>query len=105
MGMIYYLVFQYNRGALNDILSGFGVGRIAWLSSGPGAIAIIILVNTLQFAGISMVIYLAGLQAICPEYEAAALDGASGWHCSAPSPSRCCSPPSCRASSSTSSVA
>lgn len=80
MGLMYYLVFQYNRGALNDVVGGFGVGPIAWLSSGPGAITIIILVNTLQFVGISMVIYLAGLQGISPDvYEAASLDGASGW--------------------------
>lgn len=80
MGLMYYLVFQYNRGALNDVVGGLGVGPIAWLSSGPGAIAIIILVNTLQFVGISMVIYLAGLQGISPDvYEAASLDGASGW--------------------------
>lgn len=80
MGLMYYLLFQYDRGALNDILGGLGLGQVAWLSSGPGAIAIIIAVNTLQFVGISMVIYLAGLQGISLEvYEAAALDGASGW--------------------------
>jgi len=80
MGMMYYLLFQYDRGALNDIMIGLGLDRVAWLSSGTSALAIIIIINTLQFVGISMIIYLAGLQGISPEiYEAAALDGASGW--------------------------
>lgn len=80
MGMMYYLLFQYNRGGLNDIVLGVGGGRVAWLSNGAAATAIIIGINTLQFVGISMIIYLAGLQGIGPEiYEAASLDGASGW--------------------------
>ncbi|MDT0144838.1 sugar ABC transporter permease [Microbacterium sp. PRC9] len=80
IGMMYYLLFQYDRGALNDIMVGLGLDRVAWLSTGPGAMTIIITINTLQFVGISMIIYLAGLQGIGPEiYEAAALDGASGW--------------------------
>lgn len=80
MGTMYYLLFQYDRGALNDLTQGLGMDRVAWLSSGTGAMAIIIAINTLQFVGISMVIYLAGLQGIGQEvYEAAALDGASGW--------------------------
>lgn len=80
MGMMYYLLFQYDRGALNDIVQGLGMDRIAWLSSGTSAMVIIITINTLQFVGISMVIYLAGLQGIGQEvYEAAAIDGASGW--------------------------
>lgn len=80
MGMMYYLLFQYDRGALNDIMVGLGLERVAWLSTGPGAVAIIIAINTLQFVGLSMVIYLAGLQSIGQEiYEAAEMDGARGW--------------------------
>ena len=80
MGMMYSFLFQYDRGALNDILVSIGVPRVAWLSSGAGAVAIIILINTLQFVGLSMVIYLAGLQSIGTEvYEAAEIDGARGW--------------------------
>ena len=44
------------------------------------AILIIVIVNSLQFVGISMVIYLAGLQSIPPVYyEASRVDGASAW--------------------------
>lgn len=77
MGTMYHLLFQYNDGALNDVVVALGGERLAWLSDSTTAIAIIVAVNSLQFVGISMVIYLAGLQAIPGEfYEAAGLDGA-----------------------------
>jgi raffinose/stachyose/melibiose transport system permease protein len=80
MGYICYFLFQYDGGAANDILHVLGRAPLDWLSNGTVAVWIITLVNTYQYMGISMVIYLAGLQAIPKEYlEAAALDGASGW--------------------------
>ncbi|HSU48718.1 MAG TPA: sugar ABC transporter permease [Arthrobacter sp.] len=80
MGTMYYLLFGFNNGALNDIVVSLGMDRIAWLSSSTASIAIIVAVNTLQFVGISMIIYLAGLQSIPGEYyEASVLDGAGGW--------------------------
>jgi raffinose/stachyose/melibiose transport system permease protein len=80
MGTLYYLLFQYNNGAFNDVVGLFGGPHVAWLSSPTASIAIVVAVNSLQFVGISMIIYLAGLQAI-PDmyYEASALDGARGW--------------------------
>lgn len=80
MGTMYYLLFQYNNGAFNDIVTAFGGKNIAWLSDSTVSIAIIVAVNSLQFVGISMIIYLAGLQSIpAMYYEASALDGAGGW--------------------------
>jgi raffinose/stachyose/melibiose transport system permease protein len=80
MGTMYYLLFQYNQGAFNDLVVLFGGERVAWLSSPTAAVAIIVIVNSLQFVGISMIIYLAGLQAIpTMYYEAAMLDGAGSW--------------------------
>lgn len=77
MGMMYTLVFQYNNGVLNDVVVILGGERVAWLSEASAAIAIIVAVNSLQFVGISMIIYLAGLQGVPAEYyEASALDGA-----------------------------
>jgi len=77
MGTFYYLVFQYNNGSLNDVVTAFGGERQAWFSSPGAGIAIITAVNTIQFVGTSMIVYLAGLQSIAPEYlEAATLDGA-----------------------------
>jgi raffinose/stachyose/melibiose transport system permease protein len=80
MGTMYYLLLQYNHGALNDIVLLWGGAKVAWLSDANIAIAIIVFVNTLQFMGISMVLYLTGLQNIPVEYyEASELDGASAW--------------------------
>lgn len=78
MGYIMYFFFTYNNGAINDILALFGIAPVDWLADGSRAVIILTLVNSLQFVGISMVIYLAGLQNISSMYyEAAAIDGAS----------------------------
>jgi raffinose/stachyose/melibiose transport system permease protein len=80
MGYIWYFIFQYSGGALNDILLLFGKEPVDWLSNGQRAVWLITLVNTFQYMGVAMVIYLAGLQAIPKDYlEAADVDGASGW--------------------------
>lgn len=80
MGTMYYLLFQYNVGTLNDIVVALGGTRQAWLADSGTAILVIVTVNSLQFVGISMIIYLAGLQSIPTMYhEAAMLDGANGW--------------------------
>ncbi|MGL6106076.1 carbohydrate ABC transporter permease [Romboutsia sp.] len=80
MGYIVYFLFQYNGGAFNDILIMLGKEPLDWLANGQRAVIIMTIVNTLQFVGISMVIYLAGLQNI-PQmyYEAAEVDGVSPW--------------------------
>ena len=80
LGTMYYLIFRYNNGALNDVRALFGAEQVAWLSDATVGIIVIVIVNSLQFVGISMVIYLAGLQAVPTEYhEAAQLDGATWW--------------------------
>nr|WP_042276224.1 sugar ABC transporter permease [[Clostridium] dakarense] len=78
MGYIVYFLFQYDGGAFNDILILLGKEPLDWLADGQRSVIIMTLVNTLQFVGISMVIYLAGLQNI-PQmyYEAADVDGIS----------------------------
>lgn len=78
MGYMYYFLVQYNRGAFNDVVMLFGLEKINWLADGNMAIIIILVMNIIQFSGVSMVILLAGLQGI-PKmyYEAATIDGAS----------------------------
>jgi raffinose/stachyose/melibiose transport system permease protein len=74
-----YFFFTFNNGAINDLLGVFGIAPIDWLADGGRSIIILTLINSLQFVGISMVIYLAGLQNISGMYyEAAAIDGATG---------------------------
>ena len=80
MGYIWHTFFQYSNGALNDILKLVGAEPVDWLANGIRAVFIITGVNTFQFLGIAMVIYIAGLKAIPEEYyEAATIDGARSW--------------------------
>lgn len=80
MGYIMYFFVTYDRGAINDILALFGKEAVDWMSDGTRAVFIIMLINAFQFVGVSMVIYLAGLQSIpTMYYEAASIDGVGPW--------------------------
>nr|WP_233566877.1 sugar ABC transporter permease [Cohnella endophytica] len=80
MGYIFYFFFQYDGGALNDIMKLFGKEPLDWLANGPRAVKIITAINTYQYMGIAMIIYLGGLQSIPKDYyEAAQMDGARWW--------------------------
>lgn len=79
MGSIWYLLLQPRRGLLAVILGKIGfASTYNWMLSGNTALFVIVLVNVWQYAGMTMIIYLAGLQAI-PEdhYEASAVEGAT----------------------------
>jgi raffinose/stachyose/melibiose transport system permease protein len=81
MGYIWYFLIQPERGLLAVALAGIGgAGQAAhmnWFTSRPAALAVLVGVNVWQYVGMTMVIYLAGLQAIPPSlYEACAMDGA-----------------------------
>ncbi|WP_430781470.1 carbohydrate ABC transporter permease [Actinoplanes sp. G11-F43] len=63
-------------GAVNSVLGLFGVPGKNWLGDPDLALWMIVLVVVWQFAGYSMVIFVAGLQSVPREiYEAAAIDG------------------------------
>lgn len=80
MGTMYYFLFQYEQGAFNTILQMLGMGNVLWFKNPHVAVIIIVMVNSLQFMGISMIIYLAGLQSMDRTVlEAASIDGAGGW--------------------------
>lgn len=80
MGYIWYFFFAYQGGALNDLLTSLGLGQINLLANTDLNIWIIVFINTYQFVGIAMIIYLAGLQGIPKEfYEAAQVDGATSF--------------------------
>lgn len=80
MGYIMYFFFQYDGGAVNDILIALHMEPVDLLVHSETAIRIIVLVNSLQFVGVAMVIYLAGLQNVpTMYYEAAMIDGATFW--------------------------
>ena len=76
MGYMWQYMTQYS-GALNDIVKLLGKEPVLWLSSARITIPLIIIINSMQYFGISMVIYLAGLQSISDMYyEAAKIEGA-----------------------------
>lgn len=78
MGYIWYFFFQYNGGAINDIVLLFADEPTNLLGEPGTNVWIITMVNTYQFLGIAMVILLAGLQVIPKDYyEAATIDGAN----------------------------
>jgi raffinose/stachyose/melibiose transport system permease protein len=79
MAYMWSYLFEY-EGALNDVVKLFGGEPVLWLSSGGLTVGAMIAVNTLQYVGVSMVIYMAGLQSIpSVYYEAAELEGGSRW--------------------------
>ena len=79
MGYIWYFLFQYDGGAINDIFIFLRQEPLDWLGNGPRAVWLMTLVNTYQFMGVAMIANLSVLQAIPKEcLEAAAIDGAAG---------------------------
>ncbi|MEC0241152.1 sugar ABC transporter permease [Paenibacillus dokdonensis] len=78
MGYIWYFLLQYNGGAINDIMMAFTGKPVNLLADPKVNVWIIMVVNTYQFLGIAMMIFLSGLQGISKDYyEAAEIDGAS----------------------------
>jgi ABC-type sugar transport system permease subunit len=73
-------IFNDNYGIINAALSAVGIGDVPWLSSARWAMTSLIIATLWIRLGFNMVIYLAALQSIPTElYDAARVDGASGW--------------------------
>ena len=57
-----------------------GIGPIAWLGDSATALVSLILIDVWIYSPFAILIFLAGLQSLPKEpYEAARVDGASGW--------------------------
>jgi len=83
--VVVYLIFKwilnYDDGLINVTLAFLGTAKVGWLTSPTLALGSLIVVDTWRGAPYAMILLLAGLQTIPGElYEAAATDGASGWH-------------------------
>jgi len=79
MGYIWYFILQPGRGFLYHVFEQLNLQAMDgnWLGDSSTALKVIILVNVWQFVGMTMIIYLAGLQSIPQEiYEASRMDGA-----------------------------
>ena len=80
-GILWRWLYNSEFGLLNAYLGGVGV-KVPWLTDTGWAMVSIVLMTLWWTVGGPMVVLLAGLQNIPPQYhEAAALDGATGWRC------------------------
>lgn len=78
--LVWAFVLNPSFGPLSYIYNAFGVPGINWLNSVALALWAIVIVGIWKEIGFASVFFLAGLQGINQEYyEAARVDGASGW--------------------------
>jgi multiple sugar transport system permease protein len=74
------ILLPTNQGVLNHILDLVGIRPIAWLGDSATALVSLILIDVWIYSPFAVLIILAGLQSMPREpYEAAQVDGASGW--------------------------
>jgi multiple sugar transport system permease protein len=79
-GLIWKWVLNGDFGLLNYYIGKIGISPQLWLSDPSLAMPSVIVMSTWATVGFTMLVYLAGLQAIPQEYyEAAAVDGAGQW--------------------------
>ena len=80
-GIIFRLIFSESSTALMNQVVGFiGIEPQRWLRNDLTGLAALLVMALWRWAGVNMMYFLAGLQAIPEEYyEAAALDGANKW--------------------------
>ncbi|TYP71069.1 carbohydrate ABC transporter permease [Paenibacillus methanolicus] len=75
-----YLMSTSDYGLINQGLEALGLGKINFLGDKDIALYSIVFTQLWQWTGWAMVIFLANLQSIPKDlYEAADIDGASGW--------------------------
>lgn len=81
VGAVWKQLFEAKNGPINHMLMSMGIDNPpGWFASTDWAIWGVIIVSIWKFMGYYMLIYLAGLQDIPVQlYEAATLDGATGW--------------------------
>lgn len=82
IGYLFTAIYNPSQGILNQGLRTIGLGFLAhdWLNDPNIALFSTIMTDVWRTTGFSMVIYLAGLQAIPQElYESASIDGANGY--------------------------
>lgn len=87
--MVWWWMYNPQFGIFNVLLKLVGIPEQPWLMSSRMALPSIIIFSIWKTLGYNMIIYLAGLQAIPPQfYEAATIDGANAfrrfWNISVP---------------------
>ena len=80
IALIWALMFNPSLGVLNYFLEAVGLERSLWVAQSSLAIPSLVLVDTWQWSPMIALILLAAMQGVPTEhYEAARIDGASGW--------------------------
>ncbi len=80
VAVIWRYLFHTRYGLINDVLAHIGIAPIDWLGDPHWSMPAIIIFAVWKNFGYNMIILLAGLQGIPQQlYEAARIDGASGW--------------------------
>ncbi|KNH16412.1 ABC transporter permease [Arthrobacter sp. ZBG10] len=81
VAVVWNMLFSPDNGPINQFLNAIGIAEApGWTSSSDWAMPAVIITSVWRDMGYYMILYLAGLQAIPTElYEAAEVDGASGW--------------------------
>ena len=78
--LAWWWLFDPSYSAVNWVLNTVGVPPVAWLGEPSWARFSVILVNVWYGAPFFMIMYLAALKSVPDQlYEAAAIDGATGW--------------------------
>lgn len=81
VAVVWRFLLQPTTGLVNTVLEMVGIEGHNWLGDPRTALPALIAMATWRNFGTSMIIFLAGLQAVPRDlYEAAALDGAGAWH-------------------------
>ena len=77
-GVVWRIMYNYNNGIINTLLSSVGLSKINWLETYGITGAAVIVAQVWVMLGMCIIIFLAGLQSIPQElYESATIDGAS----------------------------
>jgi multiple sugar transport system permease protein len=78
--LAWWWLFDPSYSAFNWLLAGMSLGPVPWLGEPGWARFAVILVNVWYGAPFFMIMYLAALKSVPDQlYEAAAIDGATGW--------------------------
>ena len=78
--IVWKFLLQGEAGFVNQMLAGIGIAGPNWLREPDWAMFAVIVTRVIKMVGLNMILYIAALQAIPRDYEAAArLEGASSW--------------------------
>jgi multiple sugar transport system permease protein len=80
IALVWTMMFHPQLGVLNYLLTSVGLPPSSWVYSANTVIPTLVMVETWQWTPLVMLIVLGGITSLpIDPYEAAAIDGASGW--------------------------